>query len=274
MPEFLVLALIGVVVGISGGLLGIGGSIVMIPAVTEYLGPDQHRYQAAAMIVNFFVAAPAVLQHRRAKAVDAGIVARLVPGAMVGVICGVCLSETSLFSGASEPWLRLLFGVFVLLSAVVGMYRLAKPGPADAELETGRKPRPAPPWAAALAVAVPTGLVAGLLGVGGGIVAVPLQRRLMSVPIRESIANSAAMLAATSLVGAFVKNAAYLAEKDGSLNAITLAAIVVPTAVLGSLIGSHVMYRLPLQALRATFIVLLLVAAARFISGAARDLAI
>ena len=44
------LGLIGLAAGLSGGLLGIGGSIVMIPAMTELMCPDPHKFQAAALI--------------------------------------------------------------------------------------------------------------------------------------------------------------------------------------------------------------------------------
>ena len=68
--DLIALALIGLLAGLLGGLLGIGGSIVMIPAMTEVLGPDQHLYQAAAMTVNFFVVVPAVIRHSRAGAIS------------------------------------------------------------------------------------------------------------------------------------------------------------------------------------------------------------
>ena len=87
------LALIGLLAGACGGLLGIGGGIVMIPAMTEVFGPDQHLYQAAAMIVNFFVVVPAVYQHVRAGAVDRSAVRRLIPLGPVAVVAGVALSE-------------------------------------------------------------------------------------------------------------------------------------------------------------------------------------
>ena len=91
--------MIGLLCGLTGGLLGIGGSIVMIPAVTELLGPDQHLYQAAAMILTFFVATPAVLQHARAGAIQAATVRRIIPPALVAVVAGVALSELPLFAG-------------------------------------------------------------------------------------------------------------------------------------------------------------------------------
>ena len=67
-PEMLILMAIGLCAGLLGGLLGIGGSVVMIPAMSVIFGPAQHLYQGAAMIVNFFVVIPAVIQHRRAGA--------------------------------------------------------------------------------------------------------------------------------------------------------------------------------------------------------------
>ena len=64
--ETVTLIIIGLFAGLLGGMLGVGGSIVILPALTEVLGPNQHTYQAAAMVVNFFVVMPAVWQHRRA----------------------------------------------------------------------------------------------------------------------------------------------------------------------------------------------------------------
>ncbi len=39
--------------GLFGGLLGLGGSTIMIPALVMVFGENQHLYQAAAMICNF-----------------------------------------------------------------------------------------------------------------------------------------------------------------------------------------------------------------------------
>ena len=55
---------------------------------------------------------------------------------------------------------------------------------------------------------IPMGFVGGLLGVGGGLLAVPLQNRVFHVPLRNSIANSAATIIALSAIGAFTKNVA------------------------------------------------------------------
>ena len=89
--DVLLLILVGLVAGGSGGLLGIGGSVVMIPGMVFLFGSEQqlgrepqHLYQAAAMIVNFFVMLPAVWQHWRAKAPLRSVTRWMVPSTIVG----------------------------------------------------------------------------------------------------------------------------------------------------------------------------------------------
>jgi len=260
--ETLIFAGIGLVVGLAGGLFGIGGGIVLIPALTEIFGPHQHKYQAASMIVGFFVTTPAVYQHFRAGAIDLGSVGRFLPIAAVAVIGGVLMSEAAIFSGAGEAYLRLIFGTFLLYSAVTEgtkiLLRILKPEPF-----APKKDPKSTTWSAAALVAVPTGLVAGLLGVGGGIIAVPLQRRLLGTDLRRAIANSATIIIATALIGSITKNYAYITGSENGLAPLKIAAAVVPTAVIGSLIGSRLTYVVPVRALKGLFLVLLLIAAVR-----------
>ncbi len=123
-------------------------------------------------------------------------------------------------------------------------------------------------WRRAAAVALPTGLVAGLFGIGGGVLAVPLQRRLLGIPIRNAIANSAAVIVATSVIGGSVKNYAVIVDGLDPFRAVVIAAALIPTAILGSLFGSKLTHKLPVKAIKAGFLVLLAVAAIRMIWGA------
>ncbi len=273
--ELIAMVIIGLFAGLVGGMLGIGGSIIMIPAMTEVLGPDQHLYQAAAMIVNFFVVVPAVYQHRRANAIDSAMVARIMPLAIVGVLVGVGVSELPIFAREGEVYLRGLFGLFLLFIAGYDIYRLyrrQRGGTASQGSITQQPVRKQHQWRLAAAVALPTGLVAGLLGIGGGILAVPLQRRFLNVPIRTAIANSASIIVATSLIGAIVKNSAFLARHDQGATPLVLAAILIPSAVVGSLIGSRLTHRVPVVFVRVAFFVLLLLAALRLTYKAARSM--
>lgn len=273
--EYLLLVGIGLFAGAFGGMLGIGGSLIMIPAMTELLGPDQHLYQAAAMIVNFFVVVPAVVQHRRQDTIEPATVAQLVPMAAVAVILGVLASEASFFQGRHEPYLRLLFGLFLFAESIVEFRRLFLTRHSerlDPERVSAEDRPPRARWRFTAAVALPTGFIGGLLGVGGGVLAVPLQRRFLRVPIRSAIANSATMIIATSLIGATVKNYAYVSTHAHSLRSFVLAAVLIPTAILGSMLGSRLTYRLPVRAIRALFCMLFAVVAVRFILGAIESL--
>ncbi|GMU37752.1 MAG: sulfite exporter TauE/SafE family protein [Phycisphaerae bacterium] len=266
MNEAIVLLGVGLVAGVAGGLFGIGGSIVMIPAMTWLLGPDQHLYQAAAMIVNFFLVLPAVRHHVRAGAIDRGVISRLIPPALGAMIVGVLLSELSYFKGEGEAVLRLLFGAFVLACAGVEAARLARPGGSG----SGGESAAALTWPRAVFVAVPTGVIGGMLGVGGGVVAVPMQRRFLGMKLTTAIANSSATIAATSIVGAVVKNWAVLT--DGATHArspFLLAALLIPTAMAGSFFGASLVHRLPRRKLAIGFVMLLMYVAGRMIHGAA-----
>lgn len=265
---YLVLMLIGLLAGGVGGLLGVGGSIVMIPALTEFGGPNQHLYQATAMIVNFFVVVPAVIRHHRARVIDWRSVRRLLPPAIGAVVIGVGASEMAFFAGTGERYLQAGFGLFLLVAATLDLFRLFRPHQdANPSALPGKK-TDSLSWRFALAIAIPTGLIAGLFGVGGGLVAVPLQRRLLGVPIRQAIANSAAVIIATSFAGSITKNYAYLSTHEGSYAPLYMAGVLIPTAMLGSWIGAYGTHRIPVRGVRIAFLGLLLVAAIRIIHGA------
>lgn len=280
------LIIIGCVAGGIGGLIGIGGSLIMIPALTEVLGPDQHRYQAAAMIVNFFVVVPAVIQHRRAGAIQPRNVLRLIPLATVAVIGGVLISELPVFRDFGEAYLRLIFGVFLLIVSLTDLTRIARTARAERlatadngndptsgqRIREGEKEGDTNHWSSAAAVALPTGLLAGMLGVGGGMLAVPLQRKFLSVPMRSAIANSATIIVVTSLVGAALKNVAYARIHGSASESLTLAAALIPTAIVGSYIGSGLTHKLPVRVIKTVFLVLLTITAVRITRGALTDI--
>ena len=122
--------------------------------------------------------------------------------------------------------------------------------------------RPAPRlgWAPLGVVGTTMGFFAGLLGTGGGPVAVPLLQRLCHLRIRESIAVSSAVMCLTSTLGAARKNMALdhlLEAADRPLEqSLMMAACMGPTAILGATYGAGLTHRLPLSAVRFAFICL------------------
>lgn len=252
--EILELLTLGLVTGIVGGLLGIGGSIIVIPLLTLLLHLNQHLSQAVAMIINIFVALPALLQHHRAGAVRWDIMRIMLPLGLVFIIVGVELSNR-----VDSVLLKRAFGVFLIYMIVINVHQLmkGKPEPKSSDERTS-KPRIA-------GIGAVTGIMAGLLGIGGGNIAIPLLQRFVRLPLRQCIATTAAFMCFSATLGAIFKNIALdrLTDPAGvSLNlswaqSLPIAAVLAPTAIIGGLIGARLTHALPLKWVRLAFIVLL-----------------
>lgn len=259
---FILLAL-GLGSGILGGLLGIGGSIIMIPALTILLGPNQHLYQAAAMMVNVVVAAAATLRHHRANAVRWDVVWRMLPIAIILIIVGVAASDAM-----DGRVLQRIFACFLLYVIVVNVLKLrAKAGGSSGE--RGRIT-----WPRTGLVATIMGFAAGLLGIGGGVLTVPLLQRVCHLPLRQCIATSSGVMCLTSIVGAIRKNMTMTEHVDMQsaeaaaltlTQSLTIAGCLAPTALLGALLGATLTHALPLKAIRLLFILLLAAATFRML---------
>jgi hypothetical protein len=254
--DYLWLAILGLAAGASGGLLGIGGSVVMIPGMVLLFGSaQQHLYQASAMIVNFFVVAPAVLQHRQAHATLRPITRWTVPSAVVGSIAGVYLSELKVFKGSGQGYLQITFALFLAYAIVYNLvrlrskHRLPRMGEADAARLSKTK--------IVGLVGLPAGLAGGLLGVGGGLMAVPTQQVFLKVPLTNAIANSASTILWSSVVGAIVKLWHLSDHGFRPAQSCLIAACLIPSAMLGSWITSQKVHQWPVGVIRTAFALLM-----------------
>ncbi len=252
---------VGLAAGSLGGMLGVGGSVLMIPAMTALLGPDQHRYQAAAMAVNVAVAVPAAWRHHRAGAVRGDVLRWMLPAALAMVLVGVAVSNLPAFRGSENgKWLGRGLAVFLVYVAWVNARKLRQaPKPHSAEVDAAERVTPARSGA----VGGVMGFIAGLLGIGGGALAVPMQQVVLRVSLKQCIATSAAVMCASAAVGAVYKHATLARHGVEVVDSLTLAACLAPTAFLGGRLGASLTHRLPLRTIRAAFVVLMLAAAWR-----------
>ena len=252
--------IIGLVAGVLGGLLGIGGSLIIIPALilyfsysaTGYRGDDQHLLQAAAMITNVFVAAPSVLAHWKAGAIMRSVVRWLIPSAIVGIVTGVALSNSTMFARENGAYLAMILCAFLVYVMGYNVFRMLRPPMTTDDKE----PPPAAPKKV-ICVGLVMGVFAGLLGVGGGAICVPIQQVVLKVPLRRAIANSAATIPFASLVGAIHKNLTLASHNVAISESLLLAAMLIPTAIVGSYFGGKLTHVLPRRVLRVIFIIFL-----------------
>ncbi len=264
--DFAVLFIIGLVMGLFGGMLGIGGSIIMIPAMTLLYDENQHLYQASAMICNFFVSASALFAHRKAEALVGKVLIWLVPAAMLGILGGVMLSNTRFFAGGNSYLLARIFGAFLVYVVVYNSYRSYLS--LHPKIIEKKKPMPPPKIAAffsAFCGAV-TGLAAGLLGIGAGTVSTPLQQVTLKLPIRNAMSNSAVTIVCIAWLGAIYKNWTLPQHGVAVSESLKMAAMVIPGAIIGGFFGGHLMHALPKNLVRAVFILVCIAAAIKLLT--------
>ncbi|NLE37912.1 MAG: sulfite exporter TauE/SafE family protein [Pirellulaceae bacterium] len=259
--ELLIEALIGFVAGVLGGLLGLGGSVVIIPALIFYLsqtggytGEKQHLLQAAAMICNVFIAAPSTWVHWRAGAILRPVLVVLIPTALLGSLMGVAVSNSFVFARRNGPYLAMLLAGFFVFVAVYNVIRAMSQRDLTAEFDEDRTYSV---WRTALC-GLPMGFFAGLLGIGGGTIAVPMQQIFLRVPLRRAIANSAVTILFAATLGAIYKNASLHEHGESFVASLRLAAMIVPTAILGGYIGGKLTHRISRKALRVIFVVFMI----------------
>ena len=116
---YVVLVAFGVLVGVTSGLLGVGGGTLIVPFLTLAVGFSQHSAEATSLLVILPTAVVGSLALRRRGVGDLGLALRFGVFGAIGSVVGALLA---LALPAST--LRLVFAVFVL---VVGL-RLVRDG--------------------------------------------------------------------------------------------------------------------------------------------------
>lgn len=261
--EIVICLVIGAFAGVLGGLAGIGGSMIMLPALALFVAdpdPDSahHLFMASAMVVNAVVSFPAALRHQKAKAIHYGALRVILPAMAISIVAGVLISN--LIEGLT---LRKILAGFIAAYALMTIYRFFKKSD-EPELDAKGV------HALRLTViGVATGLVAGLLGIGGGVLMVPMLQVFCKMPIKNAIATSSAVMVLTAIVGASLKLATLGPEHGRSvIDALIIAAAISPTAFFGARLGATLTHKLPLQAVRLVVSLALLVVAARMAADA------
>jgi uncharacterized membrane protein YfcA len=258
---------IGLVAGVMGGMLGVGGGLVMIPAMLLIMGnrfgvDSFHLYKLAAISASVLVSIPACLRHLRARAVVVALLPPILPPAVCGVAGGVLLA--SFCTQEHTHLLRRAFGVFIELVVLAQLYlgRLNRGGEA---VLTDICPTPRRTGLLGGLVGLPSGLIAGLLGIGGGAWNVPVLHLLLGVRLRQAIATSTALVIFVSLATAVAQGLAVQRIGLNALDGLALAVILTPGAVIGGWLGADLTHRLPLEWIRLAFLTLLALSGMRLI---------
>lgn len=227
------------VVGLSLGLLGSGGSILTVPILVYALGEPEKAAIAESLAIVALIAAAAAVPAALGGRIAWSMVARFGLPGMAGSYLGAALSRQ-----LPASWQLLGFAAVVLTAATM----MLRPWRA----REASRPRPSLMALEGLAV----GTITGLVGVGGGFLIVPALVLLGGLSMQRAAATSLAIIVLSSSAG-FYKYLDVLAGTALSVSWRVVALFAVVGAV-GSLAGGALSQRLPQAALRRAFAILLL----------------
>jgi uncharacterized membrane protein YfcA len=257
----------GAAAGLFGSLLGLGGGILLVPLLTLGFGLELREavgVSLVAVIVTSGASAGVYLQRHVAN-LRLGMTLELFTaiGALIGGLIAVALSEQVLAALFAALLLYVAISMLRRPAAATqggeGSGALAGPDPLGLDL-SGPGYRIRRLGAGALG-SVGAGVVSALLGVGGGLVKVPVMHIVMGVPLRVATATSNLMIGVTASASAVI----YLLR--GEIDPF----IAGPTAVgvfIGASTGSRLAHRIDLRLLRALFVIVLLYTAFQMIRRA------
>ncbi|KUO18208.1 sulfite exporter TauE/SafE family protein [Streptomyces dysideae] len=237
----LVLALAaGAVIGLALGALGGGGSVLAVPALIYLLGFTPVAATTASLVIVTLISVTALSAHARDGQVRwrtgllfavAGIGPAMLGGALAGRIPAAVLTAA--------------FGM-VAAAAALRMLRTGPPADTVVPVRPGR----------AAAAGAGLGAVTGVLGVGGGFLAVPALVGVLGLRMRNAVATSLLVITVNSL-------AALLARAD-TLDGLNWAVIgpFVGAAILGAWDGKRLAAKVSGRTLQRVFALVLLAVAA------------
>jgi uncharacterized membrane protein YfcA len=267
--SFLLIAFsLSIVAGTVGSLLGLGGGIIVVPTLTLLLGVDIRLAIGASIVAVIATSSGAAATYLRDEVSNLRLGMFLETSTATGALLGAILG------GLIDPaWLYLAFAV-VLVGGALAMWRhtdhrdsVARPDDlADRYALHGTlRERDGTLLRYAvyrtrlgLAVSGAAGAISGLLGVGGGIIKVPLMHLAMGVPMRAATATSNLMIGVTAAASAAVF------VMRGQVDPVIVAPVMLGV-VIGARIGARLLPHARGSHLRVAFTVVLLVVAVQMI---------
>ncbi|AXA78608.1 sulfite exporter TauE/SafE family protein [Achromobacter xylosoxidans] len=234
----------GCLIGFMGGVLGIGGGMIAIPALVLLMGMSQQLAQGTALIMVLPTIMMAVRKYNQQTRIDRRVALAGAGGAVVFTWVGARLAL-----GIDSGVLRLSFAVFLFFLALFYAWQTWRAGRARrAPRAGGNAPVFTPRRAAALGVLC--GTLGGFFGVGGAVLAVPIITTVFRLPQTTAQALALCMVIPGSAVALVTYSWADQADWLVGLPLAAGSLLFVP-------VGVRLAYRLPERKLRASFAAML-----------------
>lgn len=241
-----------VFVGLVLGLLGSGGSTIMVPILVYVVGHDAKISIAESMAIVGAISIIGAIPYGRAKQIDWRSVWLFGLPAMLGTFGGAWLGGLS-----TDAVQLVVFGV-VLIAAAVFMIRNAfgRVVEVEAEIAAAVDPLTLSRTAAILVEGIVVGTITGFVGVGGGFLIVPALLIFGKLPMRQAIGTSLIIISMKSAIG-FGKYHHYLTEHGLSVDWPTII-LFVAVGLVGCFFGQKLNTSLNQRLLKQVFAIFLI----------------
>jgi uncharacterized membrane protein YfcA len=236
--EWVAYLALGAFAGTVAGLLGVGGGLIIVPALVFLLGQQGINIAIGTSLATIVITSvSSTWAHHRHGAVQWPVFARLSPGIVIGALLGAVIADYM-----SAILLRQVFGVFELLVAV--------------QMAMGARPdahRAVPAKAEMFGAGSVIGGISSVVGIGGGTMTVPFLV-WCNVSMRKAVATSAACGLPIAIAGAsgYILtgwNESTLPEwSSGYVYWPAFAGIVIMSVIFAPL-GAYLAHRLPVASL-------------------------
>lgn len=179
---------VGLVAGFLSGLFGVGGGILIVPALVLLLGFSQRLAHGTSLAAVLPIAMSSVTSYALEDKIDWSVGALLAVGAVLGAVIG-----TLILDRLPHDLLAIAFSLLLAVTAIRLLF--------DHSEGDGRATLTVLTALGLVLVGFVTGVLAGLLGVGGGIFVVPAMVVGYGIPAAIAKGTSLFMIVPTSIMG-------------------------------------------------------------------------
>ena len=235
------LIVIGVVTGLAGGLLGVGGGFVMVPAMVYLLKTPQREANGTSLAVIVPVALVGATVLGQGHQVDVEVAIALAIGAVGGAVVGARPTRR-----VSDAGLRRAFGILAVLVGLLIIGEAVVQALGTPDFGASLRPSGLSLWVLAFMVGVLAGVLSGLLGIGGGAIMIPAMTLLMGLSQHLAQGTSLLVIIPTAISGSITH------FRMGNIRLETARWLSVG-GVVGAIAGASLALASPDQVLRLLF---------------------
>lgn len=263
MLSFILICLIlGAIVGVLAGLLGIGGGLIIVPALL-YLLPLEGVSQdvlmpmaiATSLAAIIITSSSAAFAHYKKGNIDFSIAFKIMKSIVVGALLGAFVAEWLSFHHLS-----FFFAAIVVLLALKMLFRF--------RIEGGNT---LPPTLGIYAIGLITGIIASLMGIGGGAILVPILT-YYALPLRHAMGLASLCGVCVAFFGSLGFVITGFNQENlpqWSFGYIYLPALlgIIATSFICAPLGVKLAHKLPVKQLQKYFALFLLFVAGKMFMG-------